>query len=160
MLEAIPETADVVAPPDARHQPREGRPAMLSNMTPIVELLLGTTQSRPTRAARVDGALGEDGLDGERCVVINCIPQFLLREAALAIMRAWPPGSAVAGKAPTRRVDRLFRAWWGPHGGAPYSPISVRQWRPPTAILCRRPDHGARLQLSYRFGGHSRVLFE
>jgi hypothetical protein len=33
MLEAIPETADVVALPDARHQPREGRPAMLSNMT-------------------------------------------------------------------------------------------------------------------------------
>jgi hypothetical protein len=51
MLEAIPETADIVAPPDARHQPPKGRPAMLSNMTPIVELLLGTTQSRPTRAA-------------------------------------------------------------------------------------------------------------
>ena len=27
-------------------------------------------------------------------------PAFLLREAALAIMRAWPPGSAIAGKAP------------------------------------------------------------
>ena len=51
MLEAIPETADVVAPPDARHQPREGRPAMLSNMTPIVELRSAPRTSRSTRAA-------------------------------------------------------------------------------------------------------------
>jgi hypothetical protein len=33
MLEAIPETADVVEPPDARHQPSEGRPAVLSEIT-------------------------------------------------------------------------------------------------------------------------------
>jgi hypothetical protein len=33
VLEAIPETADVAEPPDARHQP-EGRPAMLSEHDP------------------------------------------------------------------------------------------------------------------------------
>jgi hypothetical protein len=66
ILEAIPETADVVAPPDARHQPREGGPAMLSNMTPIVELLLGTTHVKAYASGRVDGAVGEDGLDGRK----------------------------------------------------------------------------------------------
>ena len=51
MLEAIPETADVVAPPDARHQPREGRPATLSNMTPIARAACSAPRtSRSTRA--------------------------------------------------------------------------------------------------------------
>ena len=72
----------------------------MSEETPIVELLLGTTHVKAYASGRVDGALGEDGLDGERCVVINRIPQLLLREAALAVMRAWPPGSAIAGEAP------------------------------------------------------------
>ena len=89
MLEAITETADVVAPPDARHQPREGRPAILSNMTQSSSWL-DTTHVKVYASGPVDGALGEDGFDGERCVVINRIPQLLLREAALAITRAWP----------------------------------------------------------------------
>jgi hypothetical protein len=133
---------------------------MLSNMTPIVELPLGTTARQgPTQAARVDGALGEDGLDGERCVVINRIPQLLLREAALAIMRAWPPGSAIAGKAPRYPAGGSpFGAWWGPHGGAPLFAYP----RPTVAAInghtCRRPDQA--LRLSYSFGGRSRVLFE
>jgi hypothetical protein len=93
---------------------------MMSDDTPIVELLLGTTHVKVYASGRVDGALGEDGLDGERCVVINRIPQLLLRDAALAIMRAWPPGSAITGKAPRHPAGGpTFRAWWGPHGGGP-----------------------------------------
>ena len=61
----------------------------MSEETPIVELL-GATHVKVYASGRVDGAVGEDGLDGEQCVVINCSPQFLLREAALAITRAWP----------------------------------------------------------------------
>ena len=60
--------------------------------------MLGATHVKAYANSRVDGALGEDGLDGEWW--INRIPQLLLRAAALAIMRAWPPGSAIAGKAP------------------------------------------------------------
>ena len=79
--------------------------------------LLGATHVKVYASGRVDGAVGEDGLDGEQCVVNNCIPQLLLREAALAIMRAWPPGSAIAGKAPRHppQVDPLLG-----HGGAPW----------------------------------------
>ena len=51
MLEAIPETADVVAPPDARYQPREGRPAMLSNMTQSSSCCSAPRTSRSTQAA-------------------------------------------------------------------------------------------------------------
>jgi hypothetical protein len=102
ILEAIPETVDVVAPPDARHQPRKGRPAMLSNITPIVELAARHHAVTAYASGRVDGAPGEDGLDGERCVVINCIPQLLLcerRSPSCALgrqnLRSWarPPGT-------------------------------------------------------------------
>ena len=52
--------------------------------------------------------------------MINRIPQLLLREAALAIMRASPPGSAIAGKAPRYPPGETpFRAWWGPMAGPP-----------------------------------------
>ncbi len=87
--------------------------------------------------------LAEDGLDGERCVVINRVPHLLLREAALAIMRAWPRSRA---RPPTTRGGRpLFRAWRGPPWrGAPASPIDSGCHRPP--CIRRRPDHGARLQ--------------
>jgi hypothetical protein len=54
----------------------------MSDETPIVELL-GATHVKVYASGRVDGAVGEDGLDGEQCVVNNCIPQLLLREAAL-----------------------------------------------------------------------------
>ncbi len=64
---------------------------VMSDETPIVELL-GATHVKVYASGRVDGAVGEDGLDGEQCVVNNCILHFLLR--------AWPPGSAIAGKAP------------------------------------------------------------
>ena len=87
---------------------------MLSNMTPIVERLLGTTHVKAYASGRVDGALGEDGLDGERCVVVNRIPQLRLREAALA--RPLRP------RLPVRRRGRPARAGEIPllgHGGAP-----------------------------------------
>jgi hypothetical protein len=91
----------------------------MSDETPIVELL-GATHVKVYASGRVDGAVGEDGLDGEQCVVNNCIPQLLLREAALAIMRAWPPGSAIVGKAPRCPPGGSpFGASWAPHGGAP-----------------------------------------
>jgi hypothetical protein len=87
---------------------------MLSNMTPIVELPLGTTARQGS--GRVDGALGEDGVDGEQCVVINCIPHSSCcsrrRSPSCAISRqdlrsrARPPG--------TRPGRPSFRAWWGP----------------------------------------------
>jgi len=48
MLETIPETADVVAPPDARHQPREGRPATLFAVGTAV------TGRPPHRTARAE----------------------------------------------------------------------------------------------------------
>jgi hypothetical protein len=60
----------------------------MSDETTIVELLLGATHVKVYASGRVDDALGRDGLDGEHCVVLNCIPQLLLRQAALAIMRA------------------------------------------------------------------------
>ena len=53
---------------------------VMSDETPIVELL-GATHVKVYASGRVDGAVGEDGLDGEQCVVNNCILQFLLREA-------------------------------------------------------------------------------
>jgi hypothetical protein len=63
-----------------------------------------------------------------------------------------------------RGRSRTLRGWRLAGGRGPFSQgaprMRVRQWRPPTAILCRRPDHGARLRLSYCFGGRSRVLFE
>ena len=94
------------------HQP-SSKQQVMSDETPIVAA--ARTHVKVYASERVDGALGEDGLEGERCVVINCIPQLLLREAALAIcalgrqdLRSWarPPG--------TRRGEALLG-----HGGAP-----------------------------------------
>jgi hypothetical protein len=120
---------------------------MLSNMTPIIELPLGTTARQgPTQAARVDGALGEDGLDGERCVVINRIRSSCCarrRSPSCAPgrqdlrSRARPPG--------TRRGEALLGHGGAPMAGPPSSPIRVRQWLPSTAIhahgLIRRCDY-------------------
>jgi hypothetical protein len=84
--------------------------------------LLGATHVKVYASGRVDGAFGEDGLDGERCVVINRIPQLLLREAALAIMRAQqgPPG--------TRPGEALLGHVGAPMAGGPsfaYPPPTV-----------------------------------
>ena len=101
----------------------------MSEETPIVELL-GATHVKVYASGRVDGALGEDGPDCERCVVINRIPQLLLREAALAVKRAWPPGSAIASKAPRYRPGEALLG----HGGAPMVGPPLFAYPPPTGL--------------------------
>jgi hypothetical protein len=114
-----------VAAAPARVPDRRGRPdihtrlstkqQVMSEETPIVELL-GATHVKVYASGRVDGAVGEDGVDGEQCVVINCIPHSSCcsrrRSPSCAPgrhdlrSRARPPG--------TRPGEALLG-----HGGAP-----------------------------------------
>ena len=93
--------------------------------------MLGTTHVKVYASGRVDGALGEGGLDGERCVVFNRLPQLLLREAALPIMRAWlrsrarPPGHP-PGRPPLG------------HGGAPMAGAPLFAYPRPTVAAIDR----------------------
>jgi hypothetical protein len=122
------------------HTPPVSKQQVMSEETPIVELL-GATHVKVYASGRVDGALGEDGPDCERCVVINRIPQLLLREAALAVKSAWPPGSAIASKAPPVPAGgspfwgMVGPPWWGP----PSSPIRLRQDYGPISGIRRSP---------------------
>jgi hypothetical protein len=99
----------------------------MSDETPIVAA--ARTHVKVYASGRVDGALGEDGLDGEWVRAINCIPQLLLREAALAVMRAWPRRICDRGQGPpgTRRGRPLLG-----HGGAPMAGAPLLAYPRPT----------------------------